>query len=218
MFNLEKSIADWRKQMLAAGIKSPVPLEELEIHLREEIGRLVQSGLDEQNAFAAAVQKMGPVHAIRNEFEKAGGAPRARIWMFYEIFMLAFALLNPIVVGAQAFYLKDGRFSDMTSSQQISSVAAAATLSCFALGMRWIYGKFPVVHTIRMSEAILVLVVIWLLAQVALDARGIMPRYDFSEGQKGVVSLWGFAPFGIMVGWACGYANVARKKVTTIVS
>jgi len=39
MFELEKSIADWRRQMLAAGIKSPLPLEELEIHLREEIER-----------------------------------------------------------------------------------------------------------------------------------------------------------------------------------
>ncbi len=44
MFDLEESIADWRKQMLAAGIKSPVPPEELEIHLREEIERQMQPG------------------------------------------------------------------------------------------------------------------------------------------------------------------------------
>ena len=29
-------MTDWRRQMIAAGIKTPVPLEELEIHLREE--------------------------------------------------------------------------------------------------------------------------------------------------------------------------------------
>jgi hypothetical protein len=213
MFDLERSIADWRKQMLTAGIKTPVPLEELEIHLRDEIGRLVKSGLDEQKAFDAAVQKMGPVQAIRNEFEKAGGAPRARIWMLYEIFMLAFALLIPILAGAQAFYLKDGRFSEMTTGQQMSSVAAAATLSFLALGMRWIYGRFPVVQTKRISEAVLVSVVVWMLALVASDAMGIMPRYDFSEGLKGVVSLWEIAPFGIMVGWSLGFANAARKKM-----
>ena len=44
MFDLEKSIADWRTQMLAAGIKSPVPLEELESHLREEITQQTKSG------------------------------------------------------------------------------------------------------------------------------------------------------------------------------
>ena len=51
MFDLEQSIADWRQQMLAAGIKTPVPLEELEIHLREEIERQMKSGLNEQDAF-----------------------------------------------------------------------------------------------------------------------------------------------------------------------
>jgi hypothetical protein len=29
MFNVEPAIAEWRKQMLAAGIKTPVPPEEL---------------------------------------------------------------------------------------------------------------------------------------------------------------------------------------------
>ena len=42
MFDLEKSIAEWRKQMLSAGIKTPVPLEELEIHLREEIEQQIK--------------------------------------------------------------------------------------------------------------------------------------------------------------------------------
>jgi len=37
MFDLEQAIIAWRQQMLAAGIKSPVPLEELENHLRDEI-------------------------------------------------------------------------------------------------------------------------------------------------------------------------------------
>ncbi len=44
MFNLEQAIADWRRQMLAVGIKTPVPLEELEIHLRDEIEELGEDG------------------------------------------------------------------------------------------------------------------------------------------------------------------------------
>ena len=47
MPDLEKSIAEWRRQMLAAGIKTPVPLEELEIHLREEIEQQMKSGIGE---------------------------------------------------------------------------------------------------------------------------------------------------------------------------
>jgi len=37
MFDLEEKIAEWRRQMLVAGIKTPAPLDELEGHLREEI-------------------------------------------------------------------------------------------------------------------------------------------------------------------------------------
>ena len=43
MFDLEKDITGWRREMLGAGIKMPTPLGELEIHLREEIERRIKS-------------------------------------------------------------------------------------------------------------------------------------------------------------------------------
>jgi hypothetical protein len=70
MFNLEQSVAEWRQQMLATGIKSPVPLEELEIHLREEIHRRISSGLNEADAFSSAVQNIGQAQLVQNEFAK----------------------------------------------------------------------------------------------------------------------------------------------------
>ncbi len=73
MFDLEQSISKWRKQMLAAGIKTPVPLEELEIHLREEIEQQTKSGLNEQEIFNSAIQKMGQAGLLKTEFVKAKG-------------------------------------------------------------------------------------------------------------------------------------------------
>ena len=70
MFNLDHAISEWRKQMLAAGIKSPVPLEELEIHLREEIERQMKSGLRAQQAFEIAVKKVGHAPELKREFKK----------------------------------------------------------------------------------------------------------------------------------------------------
>lgn len=72
MFDLEPSIAEWRRQMLAAGIKSPVPLEELECHLREEIERQMESGTSEQQAFEIAAQEIGRAELLRTEFKRAG--------------------------------------------------------------------------------------------------------------------------------------------------
>lgn len=70
MFDLEKQISEWRKQILAAGIKTPVPLEELENHLREEIERQMKSGQNSQNAFEHAAQMVGDARQLENEFAK----------------------------------------------------------------------------------------------------------------------------------------------------
>jgi hypothetical protein len=70
MFNLEKSIADWRKQMLAVGIQAPAPLDELESHLREEFERQKQMSLDDQEAFTFAVQEIGRGRVLKREFKK----------------------------------------------------------------------------------------------------------------------------------------------------
>ena len=73
MFDLEQSITDWRQQMLAAGIKTPVPLEELENHLREEIEQQMKSGRTKQVAFHSAIQTIGPASLLKEEFNQANG-------------------------------------------------------------------------------------------------------------------------------------------------
>lgn len=71
MFNLEQSITEWQRQMLSAGIKTPVPLEELESHLREEIDRQVKLGSGEQEAFNFSAQQMGRPGILNREFKKS---------------------------------------------------------------------------------------------------------------------------------------------------
>ena len=71
MFNLQHAITEWRQQMVKAGIKTPVPLEELEIHLREEIERQMKSGLNEQMAFEISVQRIGQPKMLNLEFKQS---------------------------------------------------------------------------------------------------------------------------------------------------
>ena len=79
MFDHEKPISDWRQQMLAAGIKAPVPLDELEIHLREEIERQVKSGLNVQQAFTISVRRIGRPAILNGEFNKNESTPMKKI-------------------------------------------------------------------------------------------------------------------------------------------
>jgi hypothetical protein len=70
MFNLEQSIAEWRRQMLDAGIKTPMTLDELENHLREDIRALQSAGKRADQAFELAVARLGRPDPLRMEFNK----------------------------------------------------------------------------------------------------------------------------------------------------
>ena len=71
MFNLEQAIVEWRQRMLAVGVKTPVPLEELESHLREDVEQQMRSGFSEQEAFGSAIKKIGQPRLLKTEFKKA---------------------------------------------------------------------------------------------------------------------------------------------------
>lgn len=73
MFRLEEKISEWREQMLAAGIKSPQVLEEVEGHLLEEIEQCLKSGMDERRAFETVAAQIGQPAALKTEFKKIGG-------------------------------------------------------------------------------------------------------------------------------------------------
>ncbi|MBI3876424.1 MAG: hypothetical protein HY300_10820 [Verrucomicrobia bacterium] len=60
--------------MTAGGIKSTAVLDELESHLREEIGQQMRSGSSEKQAFDAAVQQIGQAGALKVEFAKVRAA------------------------------------------------------------------------------------------------------------------------------------------------
>ena len=103
MFNLEQSITDWRRQMPAAGIKTPVPLEELEIHLRDEIERQTKSGRSETEAFQTAVQMIGLAHEVQNEFNKVEKQRQARDRKLLKT--LAVVLTSSVALGLVCMWL-----------------------------------------------------------------------------------------------------------------
>ncbi len=82
--------------MLAAGIKMPVPLEELEIHLREDVERQMRSGLNEQQAFEITVARIGEAAMIKKEFKKIGTTMKNRM----QTIAMLLALFGTVFGGA----------------------------------------------------------------------------------------------------------------------
>src|ERR1700720_3461007 len=103
MFDLEKAIGDWRRQMLAAGIKVPEPLGGLESHLRDDVERQVSAGTTAQQAFGAAVQRIGEAAALKAEFASAEFALGARLVQLMGIACVSIACAFSVWIAANLF-------------------------------------------------------------------------------------------------------------------
>jgi hypothetical protein len=74
---IEEQIAQWRAYLRRRqGVHSP-DVEELEGHLREQLGALTEAGLSGDEAFLVAVKRMGSLDTLSREFARAHSE---RLW------------------------------------------------------------------------------------------------------------------------------------------
>ncbi len=192
--------------MLAAGIKSPVPLEELEIHLREEIELQMKLGEREVQAFKTAAQRIGHAHMIQKEFKKteAAGWHMGQIWAGAIV-----GLLQSILIGAVLFN------SEMIFGDRMSSLAAIATSFLFMAVMRSFYKILPVIPTKRKrTAAVLIFGGVPAFMWCGVVAGFVLPGHEFPFGQWLATVLWVVAPpLGAFLGLIWGIEIAARKDV-----
>jgi hypothetical protein len=67
---LEEQIAQWRAYLRRRRAIEGPDVEELETHLRDQIGVLIQAGLADDEAFLVAVKRMGSLDALSREFAR----------------------------------------------------------------------------------------------------------------------------------------------------
>ena len=189
MFDLEQSIMDWRRQMLDAGIKTPVPLEELEIHLREDIERQMVSGLNEQKAFEIAVQEIGKANMLKNEFKKVNAVDKAQQrkragLIFAGILGLYSLIFTRLLIK-----------SDLTSNERLLGFASVSTtlLSVYVV-WKILPRFFPFIANKAVQSALGLIGGISGMSWFFVFVYFILPRYDFTLGQLQVAILWAFVP------------------------
>jgi len=210
LFDLEQAISQWRQQMMTAGIKAPVPLEELESHLRDEIEQQSKAGRSEAGAFEAAVRTIGQARAVEGEFKKLANGKDALRWRFTEIGFGLFASVVPLCLGFKVLRAGASSALDFTPGQQCSGVLAMLTFAALAWGGRLSYKWFPVVRLKRAKlNAFIALVPLWWIIFMDL----IVPRHDFTMGQFVTAFLWAFMmPGGAVIGFSWGLEAATRKQ------
>ena len=215
MFDLEKSIEEWRKQLLAAGIKTPVPLEELEIHLHENIEQQIRSGMNEQQAFEIAIQLIGKANMLNDEFAKVEAAKKARSEKLGDIMLVVLTNLILWGMGGMALF-KIAGLSQITSDQQMSWLAATAMSSLLIWSGPLSSRILPVIRDKRIrvliSYSAAVTVLLWF--SVFLDL--IAPSLDLTISQLKLMIPWvSFIPAGALAGLTRGLKIAGRKPVAT---
>jgi hypothetical protein len=215
MFNLEQSIADWREQMLATGIQSPVPLDELEIHLREEIERQVKSGTSEQNAFELSTQQIGTAAMMKNEFEKIEQSKELREWKFIQfIFFAGFGLISAFIIICIIFQF--GTFNQTSPAQRVSGLLAVVVMLFFASAGYFGCGRFPVIRKKRTRFGVSIAGVIPMALWWAIFFFVILQRAEFTMDRLVIAILWGFvAPYGVLAGFVIGLERAVWRKNDT---
>lgn len=237
MFNLQESIANWRQQMAAAGIKSPTTLDELESHLREEMEKLAHSGiLSEAEAFKIAKDRIGQSDLLAAEFSKISGWREERLLKLVGIGCGAFALLVSLWAAPHMLFAPQ-----MSPTLRLSGWAAV-TLTLFSVASwRFSYKYFPVISNRRTRLSIgmacsLVSVAGFYIFGRVLDSV-IVPKIFYrnvGEGVKtvggkiiglnaamfnetpriftlGVLILWAIALTAVLGAVAYGFEEAARR-------
>jgi hypothetical protein len=204
MFNLEKAIAEWRKQMLAAGIKTPVPLEELEIHLREEIERQMQSGLNGLEAFNSAVHKIGQARALKLEFKNAGIPVEMRIVQLAGIACGAVAGLFSLWILLVLLTVHEANLAERI----LGLAAVASIILCWRNGHRFL----PAIGSQCVRAAIEAACCLASIGGMMLFIEFI-PHFigQVPVGQLLVSTLWAWTATAILGGTVYGLEKAARK-------
>ena len=131
MRDLEEQIAEWRRTLVKTSGRRAEAVNELEAHLREEIGQLMAGGAPGEKAFELAVSKLGAPSALSAEFVKLEQMRRTKWkpailaqWACMAVAVLAAAFLIPRIGG--------GRMTALLASHVLSVTIGYVTM--FILG------------------------------------------------------------------------------------
>jgi hypothetical protein len=203
MFDLEPAIAGWRRQMLVAGIATPVPLEELENHLREDIDAQVRDGAMPEQAFASAIKRIGDPGPLIKEFAQANDSATARRRNLKRLGSIiagtAFAYSTVFVIWLIEWRL--GKIQIAPAEWLLVFGSMAATLS-FGFTGRY-FAKFLPTITGQWWQALAIVAGIFAVAALFRIVWAFLPLSSLVQAQ--IVILWTLSPllgFGnLAAGW-----------------
>lgn len=205
MFNLDQAVTEWRRQMVAGGIKNSAVLDELESHLREDIERRLGSGTKGEHAFEAAVRQIGQSDLLKAEFAKIAGLKDGRLGKVIGIAGCVFAGLYSIVLAPHLFTIHE-----LSPAQRIGGLTAVGLTFLSIVSWRFSYKYLPVIHS-RQTRTIASVAcglagLAWLLVFANLLPNVVVPH--FMGGAASAESIRGSVLIGLRQATPDGFRAV----------
>jgi hypothetical protein len=208
MFNLDNAIANWRRQMGAAGIQAPACLDELESHLREDVERQTRSGTTLEKAFEFAVAHIGEASVLKAEFAKTR---RARSAM--ENVRIAIAV---VLVGFITFLSLATYFLCYTTLND--RLVLAATVACIlAMARYWPRAVpfLPVIPDKRKRKTVALACIFTGFGIATFVCQIILPHFVHpDENMTPPVVFCIVVPIAVGFGLGCGIDRAGSKETS----
>lgn len=190
MFDLDERIRDWRATMLASMGDQAETVDELEGHLREEIQRLKRAGRPPEEAFVAAVARLGDCGELAAEFRKVPTLGPLS-WRPAQVLLAVCGLLTLVLAGYVVKEVWQGKVSLLLASHVFavtvgySVVFAVGALAVWSLVARVALGW----NDVR-SAALRATMRSWTIVGLALTTIGIVLGAVWARGHLG--RFWGW--------------------------
>jgi hypothetical protein len=204
MFELEKAIEQWRRQMSARGLKTSEVLKELEGHLREDVEQQVRAGENVQRAFEAAVRRLGQADALRTEFKKTAGTPAARMMA------LACALLVGFILWMSGYtFVK----LELSAGEQVLAYAAVGFSLIVACGWRYAVPLLPVIPNRRARMAVGLGCIASGFVCSNLFCQFVLPPFERGlDSQLPAIGFWAVVPIAVFSCTGVGLMMSVRDR------
>jgi hypothetical protein len=174
MSDLEQQIAQWRAELARSQSVGARDIDELDDHLREEIGRLKGTGLSETETFLVARHRLGDTSTLATEFRKVNGDCRSleRASMM-AIGIVAYLLGGYAVAGLSASSVLAAALLGIRGQALglIGLGVEVALVGCFVVLASWTilrWSRRPLVHVSKASRRPVTLLLTVALVNTAL--------------------------------------------------
>jgi hypothetical protein len=191
MFDLEQHIREWRQAQAAALGGRAEAIDELESHLREEMNRLVQSGLAMEKAWDTALTRLGAPGQLAIEFGKLPTRPfdwlpaRVILGIYISLAIGLAWLLSVQWLGGKAGLLLGAHV--LTVTLGYTAAFAVGALAVWAILTRVISG-----WDIRRNEALRAIALRLSAGGLALTGMGVLLGGFWAQENMG--RFWGWDP------------------------